>query len=93
MVWLGIKKCVNYFKLRHDICICIFVCMTKYNQISCNLNEIPLVLVKGAMVWRSLYKSLFYLEGLSALYLESLTLAKKSLCKFSSPEVLSDSNI
>ena len=36
MVWLGIKKCVNYFKLRHDICICIFVCMTKYNQISCN---------------------------------------------------------
>ena len=51
----GIKKCVNYFKLRHDICICIFVCMTKYNQISCNLNEIPLVLVKGAQLLQWYY--------------------------------------
>ena len=55
MVWLEIKKCVNYFKLRHDICICIFVCMTKYNQISCNLNEIPLVLVKGAKLLQWYY--------------------------------------
>ena len=55
MVWLGVKKFVNYFKLRHDICICIFVCMTKYNQISRNLNEIPLVLVRGAKLLQWYY--------------------------------------
>ena len=55
MVWLGIKKCVNYFKLRDDISICIFACMTKYNQILCNLNEIPLVLVKDAKLLQWYY--------------------------------------
>ena len=40
-----------------------------------------------------LCKSLPYLEGLFALYLEPLTLAKKFLCKSLSSEALCDSNL
>jgi len=30
--------CVNYFKLRHDPSMCIFVCMTKHDHITLDSN-------------------------------------------------------
>jgi hypothetical protein len=44
----GTKKCVHIFKLRHDIDMCIFVCITKHKQISYDLDETPHVLSWGA---------------------------------------------
>ena len=38
MVWLETKIHVNYFKLRHDPNMCMFVGMIKHNQITLDFN-------------------------------------------------------
>jgi hypothetical protein len=44
IIMLGRKKCVNFFKLRHNIYMCILICMTKHSQILYDLDGAPQVL-------------------------------------------------